>query len=219
VHASPTLCIDKTEVTVAAYSKCVDAQACTLASPTPTGNGAKDAVIAKLGPLCNANKKDRQRHPVNCIDWAQASAYCTWVNGRLPSEAEWELAARGDDARTYPWGDEPPTAKRVNACGPECAAMFKRTLGSKFAPMYTSTDGFEGTGPVGSFPAGASPAGALDMAGNVGEWVTDWFEVNKRRVFRGGGWDQTAPSGLAITRRDAAPPEIKSVIVGFRCAY
>jgi len=219
VRAGPMLCIDRTEVTVAAYSKCVAAGACTLAGTAPTGNGAKDEVIAKLGPLCNGDRVDRQNHPINCVDWAQANAYCKWATGRLPNEAEWELAVRGGTWRTYPWGHEPPSVERVNACGPECAAMFLRTIGSKLTPMYATTDAFEATGPVGSFPAGASPTGALDMAGNVGEWLDDWYKVDEWRVVRGGGWDLTSPEEIAIARRDAAPPGVKSVIVGFRCAY
>lgn len=216
VHAGPMLCIDRTEVTVAAYSKCVAAGACTLAGTAPTGNGTKDAVI---GPLCNGNRADRQDHPINCVAWAQANAYCKWAHGRLPNEAEWELAAGGGTERMYPWGNDPPTAERVNACGSECAAMYLRTRGYRFTPMYATTDAFETTGQVGSFPAGASPIGALDMAGNVGEWVADWYQVDWRRVFRGGAWDQTKPEKLAITFRDAARLEVKSVIIGFRCAY
>jgi eukaryotic-like serine/threonine-protein kinase len=218
VAGATSFCIDKTEVTLAAYRACVVASGCTALASAPSGNGLKDAQIVKLGPLCNGPHDDRLQHPVNCVDWTQAKTYCEWAHARLPTEAEWEFAARGPDSLRYPWGTEAPGPKRVNACGSECAAMFKRTLGSVFQPMYAESDGWESTAPVGQFQDGASPSGALDMAGNVGEWVDTWNEKKDKRVFRGGGWDLTKVDKLSTTRRDAAPPDVRSVIVGFRCA-
>jgi formylglycine-generating enzyme required for sulfatase activity len=218
VRAGAT-CIDKTEVTVEAYRACAAAKKCDEPASAPSGNGIKDAQIVKLGPLCNGTHDDRLQHPINCVSWTQAVAYCKWVKARLPTEAEWELAARGTDKkRLYPWGNEAPSAKRVNACGSECSAMFERTLGGKVTPMYVESDGWEATGPVGSFPDGASPSGALDMAGNLGEWVDAWWDDTKtRKAFRGGGWDLTTAEKLQTTHRDGAPPDVRSVIVGFRC--
>jgi formylglycine-generating enzyme required for sulfatase activity len=219
VAGSKTACIDKTEVTVEAYRACAAAKHCEAPASAPSGNGIKDAQITKLGPLCNGTHDDRLQHPINCISWTQAAAYCTWAHAHLPTEAEWELAARGGDDRSYPWGAELPSATRVNACGSECSAMFERTFGGKVKPMYAESDGWEATAPVGSFPDGASPSGALDMAGNVGEWVDAWWDrTKKKRVFRGGGWDLTTPARLQTTQRDAAPPDVRSVIIGFRCA-
>jgi formylglycine-generating enzyme required for sulfatase activity len=219
VAVNGKLCVDRTEVTVAAYDRCVAAGACTLAAQSPTGNGSKDAVIAQLGPLCNGGKADRKQHPINCVSWSQADTYCRWAKGRLPSEAEWELAARGPQPHTYPWGEDPPSPERVNACDSSCAALFERTFGKRPAPMFEASDGYEATAPVGSFPRGASPCGALDMAGNVDEWVSDWYEVDKMRSYRGGGWDLGTVEKLATSYRDAAPPDVKSVIIGFRCVY
>src|SRR5262249_12710325 len=125
----------------------------------------------EISPYCN--RADRGDHPVNCVDWNQAATYCRSSGRRLPTEAEWEYAARGSDGRLYPWGNEPPDARRLNACGRECVAFGKR-LGREFRAMYDGDDGWETTSPVGSFPAGASPFGALDMAGNVWEWTADW---------------------------------------------
>jgi formylglycine-generating enzyme required for sulfatase activity len=216
VRVNAGLCMDKTEVTVDAYSRCVAAGACTVAASEVSGHGATDAQIAKLGPLCNADKPDRRQHPINCVDWAQANAYCKWARGRLPSAAEWKLAA---GSGPYPWGDEPPSPTRVNACGPECEAMFERTLGGKFTPLYDTSDGFEATAPVGSYPDGATPLGLLDMAGNVGEWVDDWYEAGKTRLFLGGSWDMSHANTLVIEHRGADDPAVKSVLIGFRCAH
>src|SRR5262249_19229476 len=123
--------IDRTEVTVEAYAACIAARACT----TPPD----------FHP-------ERARRPVAHVTWAQALAYCRFRGARLPSEAEWELAARGTDGRIYPGGDEPPDCPRPPL--PACGA----------APAD-----------VGTHPSGASPYGVLDLAGNVDEWTADAF--------------------------------------------
>ena len=216
VRVNDAFCMDKTEVTVAAYARCVQAGNCTPAADAPSGHGATDATIEKLGPICNANKPDRQQHPINCVDWDQANAYCTSVKGRLPRRSEW-LAAAG--TRKYPWGDDPPSATRVNACGPECEAMFERALGKKFVPLYAASDGFEATAPVGSFPAGATANGLLDLGGNVGEWQAEWYEAGKTRLFLGGSWDMGKPEDLLVTHEGVDNPGVRSVLIGFRCVY
>lgn len=139
-HQQHTVYLDafwimQTEVTNAQYAKCVAAGACSA----PDNSRWQDAAYAD--------------HPVTHVDWNQASAYAQWAGGRLPTEAEWEKAARGTDGRTYPWGEETPSATLANCC-----------------------DFVNDTTPVGSYPAGASPYGALDMAGNVWEWTADWYD-------------------------------------------
>jgi formylglycine-generating enzyme required for sulfatase activity len=133
--------IDAVEVAVKDYLDCVNAGACSPPSD--------------VGTECNHTVSNKTDHPVNCVSWDQAAAYCASVGKRLPTEAEWEKAARGTDGRVYPWGNT----------APDCNHAVMSNCGS-------------GTAPVGSKPAGASPYLALDMAGNVHEWVSDWYKAS-----------------------------------------
>jgi formylglycine-generating enzyme required for sulfatase activity len=184
----------------------------------------------RYGRWCNGD--DRPDHPINCVDWEMAGAYCAWRDRRLPTEAEWEYAARGGDDRLYPWGNEPPSALRLDLCGRECAAAAKRELDEVWVPMYDADDGWATTAPVGSFPAGASRFGALDMAGNVWEWTADWYgpyaagsETDPRgpaagtsRVSRGGGWATRGPNKARAADRNWIDPQVRDCDLGFRCA-
>ena len=177
--------IDKTETTIAQYRACIAAGACrTLGT----------------GHRCNWNLTDRDQLPVNCVDWGQAKAYCKWAGKRLPTEAEWEKAARGTDGRRYPWGNE-------EFSGRENLANIKDLIQYK--------DGYSGLAPVGSYPAGASPYGVLDMAGNVTEWTTG--KVKKKRVLRGGAWSQYDVFTRA-SARSLADPLKRYNTAGIRCA-
>jgi len=179
----PAFRIDRTEVTVEAYRQCVDAKRCTL--PDTQGRGS-----------CNWNRSGYEKHPINCIDWNQAEAFCAWAGKRLPTSEEWEKAARGTDGRVYPSGNTWDITK---------------------ANVYESYDGYKDTAPVGSFPAGASPYGALDMAGNVWEWTADWYRTGETRLLRGGSWVDL-PRRARTSRRLGTVPTSRLDDVGVRCA-
>jgi formylglycine-generating enzyme required for sulfatase activity len=225
----PAYCIDKTEVTVKAYAACVAAKGCSAAPLTVNWSGDSAADVEFYSGFCN--RDDRPDHPINCVDWNQAAAYCKWAHKRLPTEAEWEYAARGNDNRAYPWGNEAPSAKRLNACGSECVAMVKRELNLHGKSMYEASDGWVSTAPRGEFPGDASPFGVLDMAGNVVEWTADWYgpytavaAANPRgakrgtfRVVRGGAWYSNDAALVRAANRIWTIPSYRINYVGFRC--
>ncbi len=187
-------CMDLTEVTVAAYGSC-----------TASGCTAPGTAIN-----CNWGIAGRGNHPVNCVDWNQARAYCRSLGGDLPTEAQWEYGARGTDGRIHPWGNAAPTTQ----------------LCWSGAGMRSSTC------PVQSFPAGNSPFGLSDMAGNLFEWTADWYSIygaatatdpvgptsGAARVDRGGGWDATSPAHVRSPSRWGDTPTDRYPVRGFRCA-
>jgi eukaryotic-like serine/threonine-protein kinase len=224
-------CIDTTEVTVEAYKTCSDKGDCKRAGLTNEWEGLAPSDARTLDPLCNAREPDKKRtHPVNCVTWEMASRYCTGLGKRLPTEAEWEYAARGSDGRRYPWGDEAPNAQLLNACGAECADFGKQSR-LPLEALYAGDDGYPTTAPVGSFPRGRSRFGADDLVGNVAEWTADFYAAytpeaqidpkgppgGKFRVVRGGAWNASGASARP-TARHRDPAEKRSFGIGFRCA-
>ncbi|MBN1813657.1 MAG: SUMF1/EgtB/PvdO family nonheme iron enzyme [Anaerolineae bacterium] len=204
--------IDRTEVTNAQYRKCVESGVCRAPTTCDWGD-----------PTYNDGSK--VDHPVACVDWNDAQSYCQWAGARLPTEAEWEKAARGTDGRLYPWGDDFDCHKGNFDDG--------KQLGDHVVPGGPNCDGYLWTAPVGSFLSGASPYGALDMAGNVWEWTSSLFwsypydatdgredpAADARRVQRGGWWpDSDGSLDMRVALRLFATPTYTWDLVGFRCA-
>jgi formylglycine-generating enzyme required for sulfatase activity len=179
-----SFCMATHELTVGAYEACVTAEKCTPARPETA--------------WCNSGKTGRSEHPINCVDWRQARAACEFRGGRLPTEREWEYAARGGaEQRAFSWGPEPPDGR---AC-------------------YSH----EGTCAVGSFPAGAF--GLFDISGNVWEWTDTWFArypdepaEGLYRVYRGGSFSRRFPKWLRNGLRNRYRPEEWGAHLGLRCA-
>lgn len=210
----PDFRIDPTEVTVEQYARCVAAEACSSPHFDDGTCFVKGAEKWEAGTLPSEFRL--ADHPVVCVDWFQAKRFCTWRGVRLPSEAEWEIAARGTDGRPYPWGSEPPSCERavVKDPLPGCGTGATQAVQSK--------------------PAGASPFGVHDMAGNVWEWVEDWFDpgyyaaspasspkgpqLGTEKVVRGGCWASSQPRSLMVTERGRFAPGVPSDYRGFRCA-
>jgi sulfatase modifying factor 1 len=182
------LCLDASEVTAAAYAACVAGGACAevglrCGKAATYGDGAKGA------------------HPVNCVSWLDADRYCRAQGKRLPTEAEWEWAARGRlRATTYPWGSAPPADRA-------CWDGTGSTLGK---------GGRNETCAVGAFPDGDSPDGLHDLGGNVREWTASM--VGGDRVVRGGSWGDSLPEFLAAGFRGMNATEERFELTGFRCA-
>ncbi len=193
-----TYSMDQYEVTTAQYAAFLAAQ------PRPAPWQWESVNLALHG--------DR---PVIGVDWHDADVYCRWQGKRLPTEAEWEKAARGTDGRLYPWGNHVPTDKLANFA-----------LGARFSYSQVLM-------PVQSYEAGKSPYGLFHMAGNVWEWVSDWYGANyyehspeknptgpgqgQFKVLRGGSWSDL-PKYLLTYGRFKLPPETRNSYTGFRCA-
>lgn len=216
--------MDQFEVSNAQYAMCVDAGACT--PPLASGSATHNEYF---------NDPHYDSYPVINVNWYQAETYCEWVGRRLPTEAEWEKAARGKDARRYPWEwvssiQDSLGRTRLNFCDKNCPLPQQNV---------SYDDGFADTAPTGSFPAGNSPYDVFDMAGNVWEWTADWYaskyyqdapeqnppgpDSGSMRVIHGGSWMESAFNGsLHIFRaanRSWQDPAAAAHNLGFRCSY
>jgi formylglycine-generating enzyme required for sulfatase activity len=201
--------IDKFEVTNEQYAQCTATGRCEVPEDTEYFNSSLF-----------------DNHPVVNVTYPQAQDYCKWAGRRLPTEAEWEKAARGTDGRLYPWGDEFDSAF-VNADDEIAEDEFKVDC------SHNGCDGYMKTSPIGQFPKGESPYGALDMAGNVWEWTSDWYDAKyydespeknpfgpssgSQRVLRGGSW-YAGEDLLRVVNRGFGFPAVQGFDLGFRCA-
>jgi formylglycine-generating enzyme required for sulfatase activity len=207
ITAVKPFCLDVTEVTADAYAACVGAGQCRADHP----GAHRDSSWATDGPFtadarCNYGASGRGNHPMNCVEWAQASAYCHAQDKRLPTAAEWVWAARGEaEGRRFPWGNASPDAQLC------WSGKQKRS----------------GTCPVGSFPEGDAPGGIHDLSGNVWEWASDVDPADSdshgtpnRDVCGGGSWADDLEAVVAIRGEncDGNAPLERGVGTGFRCA-
>jgi eukaryotic-like serine/threonine-protein kinase len=204
--------IDQTEVTNGMYVKCIQDNGCTppkyyTGKAVDTGN-QYTIPNAKVLLYENYLLPETANLPVLNVSWDQAQSYCTWAGRQLPTEAQWEKAARGTDGRTYPWGEQMPD----------------RTLLNNY---------YEGPVQIGSYPDGASPYGALDMAGNVWEYVSDWYDrgyyasspqdnptgpaSGESHVVRGGAW-YTVQKVMTFYRAFEGSSDLSLSRIGFRCS-
>jgi formylglycine-generating enzyme required for sulfatase activity len=185
--------LDAMEVTVDGYASCVSAGRCSIEHV----NGGGPGTHLVRSPLCNWGVPGKNLHPINCVDWSQANAYCTWASKRLPTEEEWEYAARGG-ARVYvyPWGNDPPDTQLC----------------------WRRWQSHEGTCRVGSYPAGAF--GLHDMAGNVWELTAGLYDpfLHDHHVMRGGSLVSENAQDVRGALRAAQRDSDRAPNVGFRCA-
>lgn len=200
--------IDQNEVSNAQYGLCVEAGVC----------GEPTSCIKGEATYGDPEKAD---HPVVCVNWEEAQAYCQWVGGRLPTEAEWEYAFRGEERLIYPWGNE-FDGSNLNYCEKNCDQSH---ADDRF------DDGYARTAPVGSYPQGTSWCGALNMGGNVSEWVADWFgnyapeevsnpsgpSTGNEKMVKGCSWF-FHPAYCRGTFRASVDPGTRFDYLGFRCA-
>jgi formylglycine-generating enzyme required for sulfatase activity len=224
-------CIDLYETTAKQYKACSDVGKCKRVSNEVEWPKITPQDKKLYAPLCTFGKPELEDHPINCVSFEMAELYCKAEGKRLPTEAEWEYATRGPDGRVYPWGDDAPTSKHLNACGTECVAWGRKN-GTALTALYPEDDGYAATAPVGKFEAGKSRFGPYDVVGNVWEWVSDWYAPytadakknptgpasGERRVIRGGAWNGSYATWLRPSFRYAQDPAALSYGIGFRCA-
>jgi formylglycine-generating enzyme required for sulfatase activity len=197
-------CLDVAEVTVEDYARCVAEGACQDTGRTVAWTGITDEDRARSSQLCNTGRAGRSQHPMNCVEWDRAAAYCQARGKRLPSPKEWSWAASGADRPSaYPWGNEAP-GNRVCWSGGD----VKRTEQQL------------GTCPVGTNPGSESPQGVKDLVGNVWEWNTDGggYDGRPARSICGGGWEDSDSTVLMRSWGIFAEPEDRRTYIGFRCA-
>jgi serine/threonine-protein kinase len=212
--------LDQTEVTNAQFASFLNAQGNQMQGSANWLDVESERCLIEHTEEEFKPKSNYAAHPAVEVSWYGAAAYCAWVGGRLPTEAEWEYAARGSEGAIFPWGDSSNNTP-LNFCDVNCSKDWKESK---------HDDGYERTAPVGTYSKGASWVDAMDMAGNAWEWVADWYgdypardqknptgpEKGEYRVLRGGSWLNNL-SGVRGANRYKNSPELTKGYVGFRC--
>jgi formylglycine-generating enzyme required for sulfatase activity len=210
------LCVDVNEVTVVEYTACIGANAC-----VKPGTYSLDAKSGAMG--CNYGRPGRVLHPINCVVWEEASAFCTYAKKRLLTDEEWEWIARnGDQASKYPWGAAAPDESRANVCGAECPEHYRAVAPRLPVAMIPGDDGFAETSPVGSFPKGQNRWGVNDLAGNVWEWTStsdaSAKSMGSQKIMRGGSFLSEQTLMLQSGTRAVTKTDDRTWQIGIRCA-
>ena len=207
--------IDILEATAKDYFECIHAGTCSYFNPAPDTDHCSISVTGAGGATAAVLAAELEETPVNCVTWEQALAFCAWTGKRLPTEAEWERAARGTDGALFPWGNAPPDCETTVFAGPGCIASQAM--------------------PVGARPRDSSSSGTHDMAGNVAEWTADSFYEDASEpahVVRGGSWRDGPAADAGMPRSSILPlrasfrdtliaidqASARADYVGFRCA-
>lgn len=215
VHVS-SFWIQREEVSAGAFQACVDK------------GGCKADQVLLDAPASTYTGPDPLWHPANSVSWEGARQYCAWIGARLPTEAEWEYAARGTDGRRWPWGNDPgcgPYPKDAGALRHDKETTSMGQTGASLTCVHRAPNHYADHGPASAF-------GLAFMGGNVWEWVADWHApydpaaldnpkgpaTGTEKVQRGGGWTSEDPNELRAAGRASVPPDQKFDDVGFRCA-
>ena len=234
--------LDRFEVTTDEFRQCVRSGSCLAIDMDTVEFGPRTRPLWARDSDCTLTLKNADQRPISCVTWHQSAAFCRWVGKRLPTEAEWELAAGGYQHRIFPWGAT--SFGQLQNAGIRTANVADRTYRRHYKDLdkYTDhyEDGFVGAAPIASFPSGVGPYGHQDLAGNVHEWCVDWFfrrrgeqdysglpEKNPRgangpgakplKIIRGGGWN-SRPKAVMARNRNWYHPDTRSPAIGFRCA-
>lgn len=216
--------LEEHEVTARQYNSCVEAKRCTPALDKGNFDGLKmdagDADILNLA--CNGSDPMRESHPITCVDWHQATAYCAWLGRRLPTEEEWEFAGRGKESRTFVWGEREDLEQGgANTLDQSFARFAEKHNFDRGGAKQD--DGYPLTAPPKSFPADRTPEGVYDLAGNVTEWTASKYCLysepdcsSEEKVIRGANWFMEGT--LMLSGRDDLAPHLAFGSLGFRCA-
>ena len=217
--------IDGTEVTVAAYAQCVSAGKCAVPAIS----------LCEVNAATTYGVPGLEAHPINCVSYAEAAAYCAFAGKRLPTGPEWEVALRGPTLSTFPWGNDIPKQGMTNGCDHSCEVIASAKTGFSYSAVWPDKsfdDGFAFTAPVGRFASDVSAYGVFDLAANLAEWVNPTGEADLGgtvvftpnaplqgdKQLRGGSWATNVYSTMTYAGRDRVDGSFRGGWVGFRCA-